>query len=360
LKVFPHNLAICSPLIAGDLVFVVTGNGVDEDHVKLPFPEAPSFLAVHKKTGKVVWKDNSPGKNVMHGQWSNPTYAVVAGQPQVIFPGGDGWLRAFEPETGKLIWKFDANPKASKYGLGGKGTKNDFIATAVVYENKLHIGVGQDPEHFDGVGHLWCIDLERAIRLGRRNKDHDVSPVNDNFDPKASVNKYSALAWHFGGPIDPETAKKNDQNYLRQELAYACGSISFPPGCFLQALPARFLYPEPLRDYVFARTLSTCAIHDDVVYIAELAGYLYCLDAKTGLKYWEHDLKSASWGSPYWVDGRVHIGDEDGDIYVFAHGKEKKLLEKIDMEHSIKGTPVAANGVLYVATEGNLYAIANK
>lgn len=360
LKVFPHNLAICSPLIAGDLVFVVTGNGVDENHVNVPFPEAPSFLAVRKKTGKVVWKDNSPGKNIMHGQWSNPTYAVVADRPQVIFPGGDGWLRAFEPETGKLIWKFDANPKASKYELGGRGGRNDFIATAVVYDNKLYIGVGQDPEHNTGVGHLWCIDLERAVRLGRRNKDHDVSPISDTFDPKAPENKNSALAWHYGGPIDPVTAKKNDQNYLRQELAQACGFFAFPSACPLQALPARFLSPELPPEYVFGRTLSTCAIHDDLVYLGEIAGYLHCLDAKTGRKYWEHDVKSALWGSAYWADGKVYIGNEDGDIFVFAHGKEKKLLGTIEMEHPIKGTPVAANGVLYVATEGNLYAIASK
>ena len=33
-------------------------------------------------------------KVLMHGQWSNPVYAEVNGKPQVIFPGGDGWLSA--------------------------------------------------------------------------------------------------------------------------------------------------------------------------------------------------------------------------------------------------------------------------
>jgi hypothetical protein len=68
LGVFPHNLAACSPLVVGELVFVVTGNGVDQGHVKIPAPDAPSFIAVNKKTGAVVWKDNSPGRNIMHGQ----------------------------------------------------------------------------------------------------------------------------------------------------------------------------------------------------------------------------------------------------------------------------------------------------
>ena len=37
------------------------------------------------------------GELVQHGQWSNPAYAVVDGQPQVVFPGGDGWLYSSIP-----------------------------------------------------------------------------------------------------------------------------------------------------------------------------------------------------------------------------------------------------------------------
>src|SRR5262249_26856919 len=185
LDVFPHNLATSSPLIVGDLVFLLTSNGVDEGHINVPSPKAPSFLAVNKKTGKVVWQDNSPsakilqaqaaadqeaflkrlqdrGEKIIHGQWSNPTYAVVNGKPQIIFPGGDGWLYGLEPDSGKLIWRFDCNPKNAKYVLGGRGTRSEIIATPVVYENKCFIGVGQDPEHGEGVGHLWCVDLTKT------------------------------------------------------------------------------------------------------------------------------------------------------------------------------------------------------
>src|SRR5262249_2749678 len=160
----------------------------------------PSFLAVHKRTGRVVWKSAAPGRNILHAQWSNPTYATAGGVPQVIFPGGDGWLYAFEPRGGQLLWKFDCNPKAAVYTLGGGGTRHHCVATPVVWENKLYVGVGDDPEHKKGVGHLWCIDLVRAVTHRRTNKGHDVSPVNDAFDRRAAVNKRSALAWHYGGP----------------------------------------------------------------------------------------------------------------------------------------------------------------
>jgi outer membrane protein assembly factor BamB len=319
LNVFPHNMAICAPLIVGDLVFVVTANGVDENHLTLPSPDAPSFIAVNKHTGKLVWGSNLPGKNIMHGQWSNATYGEAAGVKQVIFPGGDGWLYAFDPPTGKFLWKFDCNPKSAKYELGGKATKSDFIATPVVYKGRVYIATGQDPEHYDGVGHLWCIDLTRAVQKGRVNKDNDVSPADDVFDPNADGNKErSALVWHFGG-------------YDHR--------------------------PKSKRDFLFGRTMSTCAIHDGLVYIAEIAGYMNCLDAETGQRYWIHDLKSSVWGSAYYVDGKVYVPTEDGDVFIFAHGKEKKLLSKVEMDEPIRGSVVAVNGVLFIKTEKTLYAI---
>jgi outer membrane protein assembly factor BamB len=341
LGVFPHNLAVCSPLIAGDILFVITANGVDEGHINIPNPAAPSFLAINKKTGEVLWKDNAPtrslveaqkggaevdikklvnsGRLLMHGQWSNPVYAEPNGKPMIIFPGGDGWVRAYDPKDGTLLWKFDCNPKGTVYVLGPEATRSDFVSTPVVWENRLYIGVGQDPEHKKGVGHLWCIDITKEPK----NSEKDLTPVDNNFDPKAAVNKDSGLVWHYGG-----------------------------------AAPA-----NADRSYLFGRTMSTCSIHDGLCYAADYDGFFYCLDARTGEKYWEHDLKADTWSSPYWVDGKIYIGNENGRMHIFQHGKAKKLLGQINMRaNSIRATPVAVNGVLYAMTENpcKLWAISAK
>ncbi|MCB1037822.1 MAG: PQQ-binding-like beta-propeller repeat protein, partial [Acidobacteria bacterium] len=109
LDVFPHNLAAGNPLVIGDLLYTVTGNGVDEGHVNIPSPLAPSFLAVDKTSGEVVWESDAPGLHILHGQWSNPAYGEAGGRAQVVFPGGDGWLYPFDPQSGEPIWKFDCN-----------------------------------------------------------------------------------------------------------------------------------------------------------------------------------------------------------------------------------------------------------
>jgi outer membrane protein assembly factor BamB len=315
LKVNPCYLANCSPLVIGDLVFILTSHGVDIKTHELDNPDAPSFLAVNKTTGEVAWKDSSPGKNIMEGQWSNPVAAEVKGVMQVVFPGGDGWLYSFEAKTGKLLWKFNCNPKASEFKPGGAGDRNYIVATPVIYEDKLYIGVGQDPTAGPAVGHLWCVDITKAPK----NKDKDLSPVNDNFDPKAEVNKDSGLVWHRGGPIKPKPAKG--------------------------------------REIAFSRTISTVAIHDGLVYASDVEGYLQCLDANTGELYWEHDLKGVVWASPYYVDGKVFLGNEGADMFIFKAGKAKKVLPKISMSGEILVPAVAVDGVLYVNTGSQLVAI---
>ncbi len=308
LKVFPDAAAFCAPLVAGDLVFAVTGNGKDfgAPEQPAPQPKAPSFIAVNKTTGKLVWSDNSPGDKIMEGTWSSPVYGEVNGKGQVIFAGGDGWLYAFEPKDGKLRWKFDCNPKGTTFRIDSRGTRN-YLMAPVVVGNRLYTGVGQQPENGTGVGHLWCVDITKAGDLSEELE-------------KGKANPNSGVVWHYGGAA-PQGSKRN---------------------------------------YVFGRTVSTCAVADGLVYAAELDGFLHCVDAQTGHKVWDHDLKASVWGSPYVVDGKVYLANDDGDMYIFAHGKEKKQLAKIEMEQSIKSPAVAVNGVLYVQTDRQLFAIGGK
>jgi outer membrane protein assembly factor BamB len=321
LNVFPHNLSACSPLLVGDTLYVVTANGVDENHENIPSPEAPSFIAVDKLTGTVKWRSNAPGRNIMHGQWANPSWAVVNGKPQVIFPGGDGWIRGFDPNAGTVIWSFDGNPKkAPKYVLGSKGQRSDYLDTPVVVDNRAYIATGQDPEHVDGVGHLYCIDLTKTGDISPEvvTKDDPEDPTKRETKP----NPNSGMIWHFGG-------EEKDPN--------AAG-----------------------RDFIFGRTISTCAVHDGLCYAVDLVGYFNCLDANTGQKLWSHDLKSETWASPYWVDGKVYMGTADGDMWIFKHGRQKSEPAKVDVGKAVKCTPIVSDGTLYVLTEAYLFAIKAK
>ena len=106
------------------------------------------------------------------------------------------------------------------------------------------------------------------------------------------------------------------------------------------------------------RSISTAAVKDGLIYLADFSGFLHCLDAKTGQPYWVHDMFAAIWGSPMVIDDKVYLGDEDGDITVLQHGKELKVVSEKNMGSSVYSTVVPANGMLFVMNRNQLFAIA--
>lgn len=276
---FPHNLANCSPVADGGLLFCSTGNGQDESHVNVPSPKAPAIIALDIETGTLVWEDNSVGDRVLHGQWSTPAVGEIGGVRQVVHAQGDGWVRGYEAKSGTKLWEFDTNPKDAVWPK----TRNEVISTPVIVDNVVYISNGQDPEHGEGVGHAYAID---ATKRG------DITQTG--------------RIWHF----------------------------------------------QKIR-----RSISTAAVKDGLIYLADFSGFLHCLDAKTGELYWTHDMFAAIWGSPMVIGDKVYLGDEDGDIAVMEHSKTFKLVSEQNMGSSVYATAVPSNGAIFIMNRNQLYAL---
>ncbi|MGH9318894.1 MAG: PQQ-binding-like beta-propeller repeat protein [Vicinamibacteria bacterium] len=282
LSAFPHNMSNSSPVSWGNLIFVSTSNGQDESHVNIPSPQAPAVIALDKTNGKLVWEDNSVEDRILHGQWSSPAVGEIGGVVQVVMGQGDGWVRGYVAETGEKLWEFDSNPKDSVWPR----TRNEVISTPVIYANKVFIANGQDPEHGEGVGHMYAID---------GTKRGDITE--------------SGLVWHY----------------------------------------------DKIR-----RSISTAAIHEGVIYMPDFSGFLHALDVNTGAPFWVHDTFAAVWSSAVVVDGKVYLGDEDGDVVVLQAGKEEKVLSEMNMGSSVYSSVVPANGALFIASRNQLFALARE
>jgi len=181
---YPHNLSNSSPVSFGKLIFVSTSNGQDESHVHIPSPKAPAIIAVDKVTGELAWEDNSVGDKILHGQWSTPSVGKIGGVDQVVSAQGDGWVRGYEVLTGKKLWEFDTNPKDSVWPK----TRNEVIATPVIYDDKVYIANGQDPEHGEGVGHMYAIDATKRgdiTKTGRSRRRR--SPTASSTSPTSAA-----------------------------------------------------------------------------------------------------------------------------------------------------------------------------
>jgi outer membrane protein assembly factor BamB len=301
LGVFPHNASNCSLLIIDDLVYACTSNGQDWGHVNIPSPNAPSFIALNKKTGELAGEDDAHiGPAILHGLWSSPSAGKVNGKWQVFFGGGDGVCYAFDAkprkEIGihylKTVWRCDANPpeyrfkdgKPVKYAPTSGTGPCQIIATPVFWKNRVYVAIGEDPEHEGGEGNLVCID---ATKTG------DISKTG--------------VLW--------------SNKTIRRTM----GTVSIDPNTGL-------------------------------LFLADYDGYVHCLDAETGKVYWVHDMKAHMWGSTLVADGKVYIGDEDGDLAVLAASKEKKVLSETNLGAPVYSTPIVANGVVYVASQYHLFA----
>jgi hypothetical protein len=60
------------------------------------------------------------------------------------------------------------------------------------------------------------------------------------------------------------------------------------------------------------------------------------------------------------IDGKLYVGDADGDVVVMEAAKEKKLLFQTGMGSSVYSTFVPANGMLFLASRDTLFALAKQ
>lgn len=318
-------------------IFVTIHNGVDESHTKVPKPDAPSLVCLNKDSGELHWKDSSPGSNVLVTQFASPTVASLGGHDQVIVPQGDGWLRAFDPQTGEMLWEFDVNPKSTIHRLGGGADRNSLLGNAVVYDNRVYLASAQDADKGDGQGRLVCVDptkrgdisSELAVDADGNALPHRrVQAVNPKAGEKAIPNPNSALVWEF--------RSTGSGQKFEDAIHRVSGSVVVAKG---------------------------------LVIAADFSGIVHCFDARTGQRHWTHDTIADIWTSPLIVDDKVYVADGDGEISIYGLSSnpnaamrkvngEYDPLHEIAMGAEIYSSPVFVNGVLYLATRAGLFAIA--
>ncbi len=306
LGVFPHNVTSTSPLVIGDTVYVATSNGVDWSHINIPNPLCPALIGLDKNTGELIGEEGvGVSQRVMHCNWSSPSFAdpvtdeFPEGRPMIVFGAGDGFTYGFDPV---------AQPD-----------EDDFLIF---------------PE-------LWRIDC---------------NPPGYRFDESGEPIKYATPPGPselISTPIFYEgkvyAAIGQDPEHGEGVGALTCidptleGDITDTGGIVWR-------YTD------IDRTISTPSAADGLIYAADYSGKVHCLDATTGEVQWVHDTHGHIWGSTLVADGKVYIGNEDGYLTVLKAGREFELLNEIEFSSPIYGSPVVANGVMYVMSQTHLFA----
>lgn len=180
LGVFPHQMTSSSVLIVGDRLYATTSNGRDwSPRGHIPAPSAPALICLDKKTGKLLGQEASGiSQRMFLCNWSSPAYAKIGDRELIIFGADDGFCYAFDPvpvknaagaSILKEIWRFDCNPpeyrvkNGKPMKFGAPSGPSGILATPVVYNSRVYVAIGQDPESGEGAGCLSCID---ATKIG--------------------------------------------------------------------------------------------------------------------------------------------------------------------------------------------------
>ena len=297
--VFPHNITSSSVLVIGDRVYVNTSNGQDWSHKNVPSPTAPTLLAFDRQTGALVGEEAlGISHRLFHSSWASPAFGQVGDRGLLIFGAGDGFC----------------------YGL--------------------------DPVPVKGADDINT--LKEVWRFDCNPPSHKVGPDGKPRrypDPQGASEVIATPVFHEGRVYvavgqDPE----HGDGVGNLSCIDASGSGD------LSTKGKLWTYDK------ISRSISTVALAGDLVFAADYAGYLHCLDAKTGAVHWTHNTGSHIWGSPLLADGKVYLGNEDGVLTIFAATKAKQVLGKVEFPAPLYASPVAANGVLYVNTPTHLYA----
>ncbi len=293
--VFPHNITSCSVMVVGDQVWTATSNGVDYGHVTTPAPNAPCLIVVDKNTGALLGEESSGlSRRIFHSNWSSPAFLETEDTRLVIFGGPDGVVYAFKPEP---------------------VPEDDFNVLELAWQ-------------FDANPPEYRMRDGEPIKYATRKGPSEVlaTPVVHEGRVYALIGQDPEHGEGVGNMVCLDAAGNEVWSYRK-----------------------------------IHRSLSTLSVHDGLVFAADYSGFLYCLDADTGEEKWVHDTAAHIWGSTLVADGRVFVGTEDGFLVALpatAEYDEGKVQEFDFSAAQIYSSPIAANGVLYLATHTHLYAIA--
>ncbi len=302
--VWTHDSAHASILLDGGLLYLNSGNGVDNTHRKIRRPDAASLIAVDKATGRIIAQDAERiAPRIVHCQWASPSIGEAGGRRLLAFCGADAVVYAFEPPSGppwapgapaplRCVWRHDLDPgtvKDAACAMNGKreaGGPSTILAMPVFVGGRIYTTVTGDRWWGKREARLVCIDAADA-------------------DGDGAV----ARVWEY-------------------PLVRHC--------------------------------MSTPAVAGGLVFVADSGRTMHCVDAAGGSGVWTHELQGEVSGSPLVADGKVYVGTQRGVLHTFAASRDKRVLGETQLDGAIWGSPVAANGTLYVASMRRLFAVRGK
>ncbi len=295
----------------------------DGEHVVVSF--GSQGLYCYNFKGDLLWKKDL---GVIHaGKHNNPEYTwgtasspVIYGKQAIVLCDslGDGYLAAFDVNTGREVWRTprDANPSWSTPGIFEEKGKAEVVVNAAPLIQSYDFATGKE---------LW--------RIG---------PNSTNTTPTPVFGEGLMFVANGYNPIKPIYAVRPGS---RGDLTLKNGSTSSESVAWSDVRNGPYM--------------ATPLLYRGVLYVVSTNGVLTAFEAKTGKQYYQHRIAPGGYtASPIASDGKVYIGDEEGTIYTLKAGSEFEILAKMAFDEVLMATPAISQRMVVVRTQHHVWGIA--
>jgi len=238
----------------------------------------------------------------------------------------------------RLIFHCDGSDRQSIVAL-------DTATGAVAWQTDRSGEMRSDPQLKKAYG------TPLVLPLGGR--DVVVSPAADwlyGYDPATGRELWKMSYGALGFSIVPRPVQAHGLLYLStsftqpETLAVRLGDGSAPPEIVWRERKGAPSMPSPL-------------VVGDELYLVTDKGVATCLDARTGGVAWTERLGGNFCSSPLFADGRIYVGNRDGDTFVIKPGRTHSLEATNRLDGQIMATPAAIGAAIYLRTDKALYRL---
>ena len=383
------GIAVSSPIVWGDRVFLTTAVGKDADttfrtglygDVK-PVDDLTTHTwrvyAVDRRTGAIAWqRDVFTGapkvKRHPKSSQANSTPATDGKHVIAVF-GSIGVLACFDV-NGAPLWQRDI-------GVIDNGWFFDptyqwgHSSSPIVYKGTVIVQVDQQKGSY-----LAAFDLATGKPAWKAERPDEIStwgtptlvtgPKGDELVTNGTkVRAYDPATGKLLWTLGPNSEITVGTPVAGKDVVYVTGG--YPPVRPVYAVKAGAsgdisLPKGETRSGAIAWSndregtyIPTPLLYRDILYTLNSNGIVTAYRAGTGERLYRARVGGggAFAASPIAADGRIYFANEDGDVFVVKAGPEYLEMGKYSMNEVIMATPAISDGLILIRTLGHLYAI---
>ncbi len=383
------GVAVSSPIVWGDRVFVSTAIGQDPNEgIKTgqygdvePITDASKhtwhLIALDKATGKVVWDKvayEGVPKTKRHPKSSQASPTPVTNGKQVIASFGSQGLYAYDFD-GKLLWQKDLGVLNAgwffdpdyEWGVG---------SSPIIYKNTVIVQCDVQRGSF-----IAAFDTATGKEAWRTERDEIPSWSTPTIFESNGKVELVTQATNFTRGYDPDTGKELWRYSGNSEIAIPTpiagpGFVVITNG-YRGIQPIYALKPGASGDITlkgddtkganFAWStkrggpyIPTPVIYGDQLYVLQNNGVLTSYKIATGDQIYQKRIGGTGGSfsaSLVAADGKIYCTSEDGDVYVIKAGPDYQELSKNPMGEVLMATPAVSDGLIIFRGLKNVIAV---